>query len=306
MINEHVSEWLGYPVRLFDIAKPVGDYRNTVYRLAAEYDSEETNVDLLNKFLKNPASRDTPAIIFGAFGEHDTTSEPIVEALVAAKDRLPNLKGIFLGDILSEENEISWIQQSNVTPLFAAYPALEHFRVRGGTSLEFTPFQHQKLKSLVVETGGLGVDVIKAIFDSTLPALEHLELWLGEENYGWNGSVADLQPVLDGSLFPALKYLGLRDSEIADEIAAAAANAQVLKRISILDLSLGSLTDTGGNALLASPGIKALRKLDLHHHFLSHEVMAQFGAAGINADLSDQKEAESYGGEEYRYIAVSE
>src|SRR4051812_17331602 len=107
MISEHVTEWLGFPVKLYDPAtKP--DYENTVYRIASEWEEKETQVEKFARFLDGAGSEATPAIIFGLFGEHDTSPQPVIEALVAARNRLPNLKAIFLGDILSEENEISW------------------------------------------------------------------------------------------------------------------------------------------------------------------------------------------------------
>ncbi len=281
-------------------------YATTVYRLASEWESEQPLAEQFDDFLQDPASAETPAIIFGLFGEHDSSSEPLVAALVAARQRLPKLKGIFLGDIISEENEISWIQQSDVSPLFQAYPALEHFRVRGGSSLTLGRVRHDKLKSLVIETGGLGVDILADVLASTLPALEHLELWLGDENYGWDGAVADLQPLLEGELFPALKHLGLRDSEIADEIAEAIATAPILSRLETLDLSLGTLGDKGAAALLTSPAIKALRKLDLHHHYMSAAMMARISSLGIQVDFSGQEKPDIYKGEENRYVAVSE
>ena len=306
MSLEHESHWLGYPVKPFNPDDRAKDYRGTIYRLAAEWDDKQPLVDRFAQFLEDPASVETPAIIFGLFGESDTSSEPLVEALVAARQRLPKLKGIFLGDIVSEENEVSWIQQGDVSPLFQAYPALEHFRVRGNTGLTLGRIQHEKLKSLVVETGGLSVSVIADVVACSLPALEHLELWLGDEGYGWDGTLADVQPLLDGGLFAKLKYLGLRDSQIADEIAVAAAVARILSQLETLDLSNGTLGDKGAEALLNSPAIKSLRKLDLHYHFMSPKTAARFASLGIEVDVSDQQAPDSYDGEEHRYVAVSE
>ncbi len=306
MISENVTNWLGYPVKLFNPDEKITDYRNTIYRLAVDWDSDLTVVDLFEKFLADPASAETPAIIFGLFGEHDDTSEPIVQALVDARDRLPKLKGIFLGDIISEENEISWINQSDVSPIFQAFPALEHFRVRGNEGLSLGQIEHESLKSLIIETGGLSLEVIQDVLDSDLPALEHLELWLGDDGYGWDGSIEDLEPLLDGGLFPNLKSLGLRDSVIQDDIAVAVSKASIVRQLEVLDLSLGTLTDVGGQALLDSPELKSLRKLDLHHHFLSTDMVNRLRNSGLNVNLDDQQKVEVYNGEEYRYVAVSE
>lgn len=304
MISDHATEWLGYRVELYDPEGGAPDYQNTVYRLTDEWDSEEKLEELFARFLEDPASSETPAIIFGLFGgEFDSGSAPIVEALVAARSRLPKLKGIFLGDILSDENEISWIQQSDVSSLFHAYPELEHLRVRGGNGLSLGRSKHAHLKSLIVESGGLSVNVVREVSASQFPALEHLELWLGTDQYGWDGTIADLRTLLSGDLFPSLKYLGLRDSIIADQIAEEIANSPLLSRIEVLDLSLGTLGDQGGAALLASPAIKGLRKLELKHNYLSEEMRAKLTALPIEVD-ADNDEAEEYDGE--RYVAVSE
>ena len=303
MIPEHATEWLGYPVEVYDPAGGAPDYRNKVYRLALDYDADEPLTDLLARFLDGPASVDTPALIFGLYGEHDSTCAPIVEALVAVRERLPKLRGIFLGDIISEENEISWINQSDVSPLFRAYPNLEHFRVRGTNGLILGEIHHAKLKSLVIESGGLDVGVLRDAVTEDLPGLEHLEIWLGSDNYGGNITLSDLEPVLSGKRFPKLKYLGLRDSEFQDEIAAAVARAPILPRLETLDLSLGTLSDEGAAALLGSDAFYGLKKVDLHHHYLSDGMMARLKSSGVAVDLSQQQQAEE---EEDRYIAVSE
>ncbi len=306
MISEHATEWLGYPVEVYDPTGSTPDYRNKVYRLASDYDATEPLTDLLTRFLDGPGSAETPALIFGLYGEHDNTSAPVVEALVAMRERLPKLRGIFLGDIISEENEISWIQQSDVSPLFRAYPNLEHFRIRGTNSLELGELHHAKLKSLVIESGGLDVDVLREAVSEDLPALEHLEIWLGSENYGGNVALSDLEPVLSGKKFPKLKYLGLRDSEIQDEIAAAIARAPILARLETLDLSLGTLSDEGALALLSSDAFYGLKKIDLHHHYLSDGMMARLKSSGLNVDLSGQQKEDEDDGQILRYIAVSE
>jgi len=118
--------------------------------------------------------------------------------------------------------------------------------------------------------------------------------------------VADLEPLLDGQRFPKLHYLGLRDSDIADEIAAAAASAPILDRIRTLDLSLGTLGDEGAEALLASPAVARLAKLDIHHHYCSDAMVARLNGLGVTVDASEQEGPDEYDGEFHRYVAVGE
>ena len=47
---------------------------------------------------------------------------------MALADRLPALEALFLGDITFEQQEISWIQQSDISPLFLAFPRLRVLR----------------------------------------------------------------------------------------------------------------------------------------------------------------------------------
>jgi predicted DNA-binding WGR domain protein len=280
-----------------------------IYRMRLSYDDDaagKTFNDILADFLEQPGVDQIPGLVIGAWGYGGDDSAPVVEALVAARDQLPNLKALFLGDITYEENEISWIQQSDVSPLLAAYPRLEHFRVRGGNGLSLGSLKHHHLKGLVIESGGLPVAVVREVAAAKLPELEHLELWLGSPAYGSDATVEDLKPILSGKRFPKLQYLGLRDSEMADDVAAAVARAPLLQRIRVLDLSLGDLSDQGAEALLASPAVANLEKLDIHHHFVSAPVVKKLKALGITVDASDHKEPYEWDEEGNRYIAVSE
>jgi hypothetical protein len=159
----------------------------------------------------------------------------------------------------------------------------------------------------VIETGGLDASVTKQVLSSSLPSLEHLELWLGAESYGATTTVEDLEPLFSGALFPRLRYLGLRDSELADAIAERIAQSPLLERIEVLDLSLGTLGDKGAEALLASPAVRRLRKLDLHHHYMSKDVLLRLHKLGPEVDLSGAEDVDvGRDGEEYRYVAVGE
>lgn len=311
MISEHLTSWQGYPVKPLgfdELEEKLPDLSRTVCRLYVEWESKGSFTDLLGRFLSLPGVERTPAIIIGAFMGDDSSleSSEAVQALVEARTRLPALKGIFLGDIIGEENEISWINQCNVSPLLAAYPQLEHLAIRGGTGLVLGQFSHVRLKSLVIQTGGLPSGVLKDLAKAQLPALEHLELWLGTDNYGWDGTVADIQPLLNRDRFPALRWLGLRNSEIQDEVAATVAGAPIVEQLEVLDLSLGNLTDAGAEPLFSNPAFRKLRTLDLHHHYLSPEMEKRLKAAFPNVDVSDRQEADEYGDEVYRNIAVSE
>ncbi len=310
MISEHATGWLGLPVKLFDAAaseEGARDYARTIYRLALDWDAEVDFPTLFSRFVANPAAAQTSAIIIGQFHGDDPSagSGEVVQLLVSARNKLPNLRGIFLGDMISEENEISWIVQSDISPLLTAYPNLEHLRVRGASELSLGGrLAHQRLKSLTIESGGLPPQIIHEIADSQLPALEHLELWLGTPNYGGDATIEDIQPFLKGGLFPKLKYLGLRDSEFADQIAEALKSAPIVTQLESLDLSLGTLSDEGGSALLENSGLQRLKQLDLHYHYLSEKMMASLKRAFPKVNLDEAQGSKTDPDE--RYVSVSE
>jgi hypothetical protein len=276
------------------------------------YDAAESGQqwsDCFAELLDHPGAEALEGIVVGTWGEMFDDQEEatrVVEALVAARDRLPQLRAIFLGDITYEECEISWIQNTDVSPIFDAYPALEHFAVRGANGLRLGALRHQRLRSLAVQSGGLDAAITHEISAAELPALEHLELWLGTSEYGGTTTLDDLAPILSGARFPKLTYLGLRDSEIADVIAGAVATAPVLDHLRILDLSLGTLGDQGAAALLASPAVARLEKLDIHHHYCSTDMVERLQGLGIEVDASEQEEEDEDAGERYRYVSVSE
>ncbi len=99
------------------------------------------------------------------------------------------------------------------------------------------------------------------------PGHEHLELLLGEPNYGFDGGVEDLQPLLSGKLYPKLKFLGLMNSEIANDIAAVVVNSPIVERIEILDLSMGTIDDEGIKSLHGLVECKNLKQLNVSHHY---------------------------------------
>ena len=308
MINHHIDTFAGLPVVEFAPDQPPpADPGAVAIRLSSGFEETEQFQAAWDALFAADWVGQVPALVIGDWGDaYDSAID--IENLAAQADRLTSLRAVFLAELTQEESEISWIQQGDVTPLLRAFPRLEVLRVRGSDGLELAAGTYPGLRELAVETGGLPVGIVRAIAASKLPALRHLELYLGTDNYGGDVDVPDLAPILAGANLPALTYLGLRDSEIADQVAAAVASAPVVARLHILDLSLGTLSDVGAAALLTGQPLTHLRKLDLHHHFLTEEmaerVRAELESAGVEVDLSEA-ELDASSPEE-RFIAVSE
>jgi predicted DNA-binding WGR domain protein len=270
----------------------------------------ESGFRALRAFLADPAVGLVEALVVGCcwgVPPSPNTSAEVVAALLAARERMPRLRALFLGHITSLQNELSWIRQSDLTPLLTGLPHLEHFRSRGGVGLVLRKFRHEHLKSLAIEASNLPRAVVRAVGASHLPALEHLELWLGTKRYGADTTPGDLKGVLQGDGLPSLRHLGLRDSDIADAVARALARAPILGRLRSLDLSLGTLGDRGAEALLANPAVAQLERLDIRHHFVSPEMVERLRRLGPQVEADDRCEERDHGdGTTYRYVAHAE
>ncbi|MGI5487650.1 STM4015 family protein [Microtetraspora malaysiensis] len=312
--HDYRDRYAGLPIAEVDLDDADGELPapdSVAWRLSADtYDAEHSFAEVFARFMKRVDTTRVTAVVIGAWEDaYDDSSEEIIRLLADNAARFPALRSLFVGAMESEECEISWIQQSDVTPLLEAFPLLERLDVRGGTGLGLRPIRHEALRSLRLETGGLPGAVVRGVGGCDLPALERLELWLGVDNYGGDTTVADLEGILSGVRLPALRHLGLQDAEIQDEIAAAVASAPVVARLETLSLSMGVLTDAGAEALLTGQPLTHLRRLDLHHHFLSGGMMKRIHEAlpGVEIDLSEQEQGDDEGdGVVWRYVAVSE
>lgn len=305
-IYDNVKTFAGKKVVDYDPDKKVANDGKTIYRFRSDWE-EDHQVENLTNFVSSAAALEATGIVIGHWGGEDSyeaSPQSIINVLVANKERLPKLNSLFIGDIVQEENEISWIGQSDLTPILEAFPQLELLRTRGGMNLAFSNANHKRLRALAIETGGLDVSVIRSICTGQFPELEHLELWLGTDEYGGNSSVKDLQPLLSGKRFPKLKYLGLRNCQYADDIAGVIVNSPIIERIETLDLSLGVITDTAGEALLTLPSESSLKKLSLHHNFMTPAVTKKLKAMSIAVDVSCPSGMDS--DDEWRFVAVGE
>jgi hypothetical protein len=307
MYVQHTTTFAGYPVIDWNGDESIFTKGTDIaVAIRTNWDENERGNAWISKFnalLKYNLVQQIPALVIGMW-HYDETVRYIVDTLVSNRAQFPNLKALFVGDITSEENEISWIKQDDLSPLWTAFPNLEHLTIRGGDGLKLDRINLPKLKSLRIESGGLSSEIVRSVGEAELPELESLVLWLGTENYGATAKIADLERFYECAEKPKLKYLGLCDSEIADSVAEFIATAPVLARLDVLDLSLGMLSDEGALALLTSPYIRHLKKLDLHYHFCSEAMvkkLQELTAEGIQVDTSERQRER-----DWRFVAVGE
>ncbi len=316
-ISEHLTTFAGLPVQQYDPESKKRPRKPCVYRVGWQdkYDEENLPItELLDRFLSEHGGKELTALVIGAWDYEDMVDPgaagELVEALVTNRKRMPNLRALFFGDITYDECEISCISYGDISALLPAFPKLEEFRIRGTANLTFGKIVHRNIKSFAIESGGLPEALLQEVWAAELPKLEHLELWLGSPHYEGIADPATLEPLLSGRLFKKLKYLGLRNSEIADAVARAVTQSKLLERLQVLDLSLGNLGDVGAEALLTCPNVRKLKKLDLHHHYITPPFIEELQKLPMEIDLSEAKTPNFYTYKDTtyvsRYIAVSE
>lgn len=273
-----------------------------------EYEDGKCSKTMISDILADEEFAGLEEVVIGSWGDSwEGSAQEMLDAIVENKEKFSHIKSLFVGDMDYEECEVSWIIQGNYEKLFAAMPQLEKLTIKGSTDLELGSIAHDKLESLEIICGGLPSSVIKSIQDAKLPALKSLNLYLGEENYGFDGNIDDIKELLENSDFPKLEHLGLCDSEIQDEVTEAVLDSKYIKQVSSLALSMGTLTDKGGQLLLDKiPSYDNIKKLDLHYHFLSDKMMKNLEALSIEVDVDEQNEAEEYDGEIYYYPMLTE
>ncbi|MGO4733305.1 STM4015 family protein [Paenibacillus sp. 2KB_22] len=276
-------------------------------KLVVSYDDYEDGIrmeKLIKDLAAKPEAGSLESLVIGDWGQaYESSPQEFMSTLIESASSFPSLKKLFIGDMGFEECEVSWIIQTNLTPLLGAFPELTSFSIKGSSGLSLEPLQHAKLEELIIICGGLPKEVLSSITHAKLPELRKLELFLGVDNYGFDGSLEDVLPLLEKGLFPKLVYLGLKDSEIQDEIAKAAAEASILEQLEVLDLSQGTLSDEGAEALLASDKIKQLKHLDLSYHYMTDEMIRRWNQSGISVDVSDQQQSDE---DDWRYPSLTE
>lgn len=276
-------------------------------KLVVSYDDYEEGIrmeNLIKELAAKPEASSLESLVIGDWGQaYENSPDEFMGTLMESAPSFPLLKKLFIGDMGFEECEVSWIIQTNLAPLLSAFPELKSFSVKGSSGLSLEPLQHAKLEELFIICGGLPKDVLSSITRAELPELRKLELYLGVDDYGFDGSLEDVLPLLEQGLFPKLTYLGLKDSEIQDEIAKAVAEAPILDQLDVLDLSQGTLSDEGAEALLASDRIKRLKHLDLSHHYMTNEMLIRWKRSGISVDVSDQQQSDE---DDWRYPSLTE
>lgn len=232
--------------------------------------------------------------------------------ITSAKDSLPNLRALFIGD--TKELMSSQVYIYNILPILKAYPNLELLKVRGQIDndnfleLDFEKqqagntfdkhlvikkvFKHTHLKSLIIEAYELSKSNITKIFNLSLPSLEYLEL---QCNFGLD--IDSLNSLFNKS-FPNLLYLGLINTLNTNAILKALIESPIIDNLKVLNLSQGDLRTLEDIDLLKSPKINQLYTLNISRNCFKSSMLENLN------DLRCELVADSQ--ESYRYESLCE
>ncbi len=283
-------------------------------RKVYQYSYEEWNdggksvKDMIGDILADPDFPQSEELAIGDWGEcWDKSCQPVLDGIVENPEQFSHIRKLFVGDMDYESCEVSWIIQGDYSRIWAAMPGLKELTIKGSTDLKLGDICHEGLEALTIICGGLPVDVIESIQKAKLPNLKKLILYIGVDGYGFDGDEGAVREFLEKSDFPCLEYLGIVDSEIQDELTQIVLESKYIGQIHTLDLSMGTLTDKGGALLLEKiPAQTNIRKLDVHYHYLSDEMMDKLCELPIEVDVSEQNEDDEFDGEIYRNAMLTE
>lgn len=255
---------------------------------------EINNEEFLDKTIEAYKAKKAEKLVIGYWPEPFEETSGILDKMIENKELFSNLKSLYVGDMDYEDCEISWIIQEDYSKFLDEFKDLEHLGVRGEQNLEFSNLNHSNLKSLELVTGGLPKKVIHSIADGNLPSLEKLVLYIGTEDYGFDGDITDIKYLMDNlKKFPKLKTLGLVNSEIQDEIVKLVVNHENIKELEVLDLSYGTLTDISAKIIIDNKDkLSHLKMLVIKRSFISEKYFKELSDMGIKVDLDDYQNVE--------------
>ena len=275
-------------------------------RLSMEFEGDVTPAERLRALLNLPTARFLAQLVVGPnYVDDQNAYGDVIQALVQAGKR-PSLRKLWIG-CFENEPEISWTTVGDASELFALLPNLELLILKGGGIGLGEAIAHERLRTLTLETGGLPQAAARAVASAQLPALKSLEVWFGSSDYGGTSTFEDIAPLLRRTDLPHLFALRLMNSEFTDDIAFALANSPLLPQLKWADLSMGTLTDRGGEAILAAADrFRHLMGFKLSDNFLSAAMCQELARALPKVMVDDQKEPSGDGDAPRYYVSVGE
>ena len=272
-------------------------------RLWLDYDHKDADLPkALAYALDHPSCKFLRRLTLGLVGaEGDCDYEPCVRAMLKHGPLL-SLRNLYIGDFVRDETEISWVHVSSVGRLWALYPNLESMTLRGG-GIDLGNPKSTSLRSLTLNTGGLPGPAGESLGRAELPNLTRLEVWFGTTNYGGSCNGGHARGILTNKHLAKLEHLALANADFANDIATEVSRNDLPPKLRTLDLSMGTMTDTGAKRLLAaSDKLSKLDRIDLDSNFLSPAMCTRLKKELGNVSVARQKTSDG----DWYYVSVGE
>jgi uncharacterized protein (TIGR02996 family) len=260
--------------------------------------------ELLGEILEHPSMRFVREIhCADIWADYDMGEGPELGEAVSAITDAPCTEVLEVIDFCGGDHDISGVSFDMEPRLFERCRRLRVLEIYGG-QLSLCKIDMPEGRELSVFTGGLGREDLKHIVKANAPKLEKLDLMFGSDEYGADCTVDDLQPLLTGKQFPALKKLGLKNAEFTDGLCAVLPSSKILGRLEELDLSMGTMSDDGAQHLVENAeAFSHLKKINLEDNYINKPLQEQLKSALPNVYIGDQEEDSD---PDDRYVQVGE
>ncbi|MFT3693076.1 MAG: hypothetical protein QM831_08035 [Kofleriaceae bacterium] len=270
-------------------------------------DEDDTSASQLEAFLRLDVCALIDELNLGPTAHED---ELMLDELAGAIDAVKpiGLTKLYLGDI--DNWDISGTYSR--LPHNDSLPAIREVTIHGGNLDLGAQIDLPLCQKFAVQSGQLAAGDLKTIAAAKLPAVEHLEIWFGDPNYGATGGVDDIAPLFQRTDFPKLTSLGLMNCAFADALVAHLADTPMLRQLRRLDLSMGNLSNAG----IAAMGAKRDRFRHLEFMNLDDNALTEASreqATGLAAGVifgpeqsPDRAVPRAEGQRYWRFVSVGE
>lgn len=262
------------------------------YKLSYDdFDNGKSQEDLLNKIINDKKLPDIKQLTIGCWDFESGDCQELVDGMIANKEKFAHIEGLFWGDIDQEESEVSWIEQTELSPLLDIMPNLKELKIKGTNSLGIGQKPRPSITSLEIISGGLPSSVVEDILKSDFSNLEKLVLYVGVDDYGYDGLIDQFKPFFSKEKYPKLTYLGIVNALEEDTIVEYFLESDILPQLETMDISAGVLTDKGGQLLLDNVDkIKHLKFINMEYNYLTEEMQKKLSKLPVKVNVSDAQD----------------
>jgi uncharacterized protein (TIGR02996 family) len=249
--------------------------------------------ELLTRMLSHDSARFVAHIEVGLIlGPNGRDYQTVIDSL--AMEKRPTVSTLHIGDFeFPEDSELSWTNLGYLGHMWPRLPHLRELTLQGG-AFELGAIDLPELREATFRTCRFSGEDLRSVSEARWPALERLEIWFGDPARGACNDVEALADLLRGDHFPALRHLALRNAAFANDLAGELARAPLVAQLESLDLSMGTLDDVGGRALLAGrESFAHLDLLDVSASYLGAEMVTALAGLAHTVVAGDQEEGEN-------------